>query len=266
MEEQKRKSFVGGSGSGSGNGPNVAAYQRKITPSDKEAAVVDPWGAALRLHAVTPESLSRDIAQEAQEFALRQALFSGSEDCTTHGTGRRRNAGIGGIGAEAPVPAMNNTKRHDLIVVASLIDMIPNLAGLMRTCEVFRAQKLVLADLSVLNNPQFSTISVSAKHWQPVEEVHPLALHPWLRGKAAEGYTLVGLEQTADSTGVGEYVFPSKTVLLLGKEKEGVPADLLGVLDATVEIPQFGVIRSLNVHVSAAIGMYEYIRQQHSTV
>jgi tRNA G18 (ribose-2'-O)-methylase SpoU len=33
------------------------------------------------------------------------------------------------------------------------------------------------------------------------------------------------------------------------------------VLDATVEIPQLGIIRSLNVHVSAAIATYEYTRQ-----
>ena len=33
------------------------------------------------------------------------------------------------------------------------------------------------------------------------------------------------------------------------------------MLDATVEIPQQGVIRSLNAHVSGGIAMYEYTRQ-----
>ena len=37
---------------------------------------------------------------------------------------------------------------------------------------------------------------------------------------------------------------------------------MLGLLDATVEIPQLGVVRSLNVHVSGAIALYEYTRQQ----
>jgi len=36
---------------------------------------------------------------------------------------------------------------------------------------------------------------------------------------------------------------------------------VLALLHATVEIPQLGVVRSLNVHVSAAIGIYEYTRQ-----
>ena len=45
-------------------------------------------------------------------------------------------------------------------------------------------------------------------------------------------------------------------------EKEGIPADLIGLLDVCVEIPQQGVIRSLNVHVSGAILVWEYRRQQ----
>jgi tRNA guanosine-2'-O-methyltransferase len=36
---------------------------------------------------------------------------------------------------------------------------------------------------------------------------------------------------------------------------------VLQLLDATLEIPQLGVIRSLNVHVSGAIALYEYTRQ-----
>lgn len=53
-----------------------------------------------------------------------------------------------------------------------------------------------------------------------------------------------------------------RTVLVLGREKEGLPAEVLQLLDATVEIPQLGLVRSLNVHVSGAIAMYEYTKQQ----
>jgi tRNA G18 (ribose-2'-O)-methylase SpoU len=51
-------------------------------------------------------------------------------------------------------------------------------------------------------------------------------------------------------------------VLVLGREKEGIPVNLIQVLDACMEIPQLGVIRSLNVHVSGAIAVWEYTRQQ----
>jgi len=45
-------------------------------------------------------------------------------------------------------------------------------------------------------------------------------------------------------------------------EKEGIPVEVIQVLDMCVEIPQLGVIRSLNVHVSAAIAVWEYTKQQ----
>lgn len=68
-------------------------------------------------------------------------------------------------------------------------------------------------------------------------------------------------------------------VLLLGTEREGIPAELIDVssqtdssqahcltvlqqLDVCVEIPQFGVLRSLNVHVSGALFLWEFTRQQ----
>lgn len=75
-------------------------------------------------------------------------------------------------------------------------------------------------------------------------------------------YSLVGLEQTAESTQLPAFRFPPKSVLVLGREKEGIPPEIISVLDATVEIPQLGVIRSLNVHVSGAIAMYEYTKQR----
>ena len=49
-------------------------------------------------------------------------------------------------------------------------------------------------------------------------------------------------------------------MLVLGNEKEGIPFDIISHLDVVVEIPQEGIIRSLNVHVSAAIAIWEFTR------
>ena len=54
-------------------------------------------------------------------------------------------------------------------------------------------------------------------------------------------------------------------VLLLGAEGTGVPASLLCEVDACVEIPQRGLLRSLNVHVSAAIAMWELTRGEEES-
>ncbi|KAI5079464.1 hypothetical protein GOP47_0004943 [Adiantum capillus-veneris] len=151
--------------------------------------------------------------------------------------------------------------RQELIVVATLLGRIPNLAGLVRTCEVFKASSLILADASVTQDKQFQLISVTAEMWVPIKEVPEASLQEYLAVKMKEGYTLVGLEQTANSISLEDYKFQKKTVLVLGREKEGIPVNILQTLDACVEIPQLGVIRSLNVHVSGAIALWEYTRQ-----
>ncbi|KAG9154332.1 hypothetical protein Leryth_000767 [Lithospermum erythrorhizon] len=154
--------------------------------------------------------------------------------------------------------------RQEFIFVASLIDRIPNLAGLVRTCEVFRAAGLAIADKSILKDKQFQLISVTADKWVPIVEVPVGSLKVFLEQKKIEGFSILGLEQTANSISLDQYVFPRKTVLVLGREKEGIPVEIIHMLDACVEIPQLGVVRSLNVHVSGAIALWEYTRQQRS--
>ena len=81
-------------------------------------------------------------------------------------------------------------------------------------------------------------------------------LREWRR----KGYEVVALEQTAKSTTLQKFSFAEKTLLLLGKEREGVPAVLLGEVDRCVEIPQAGLVRSLNVHVATACCVWEWAR------
>ncbi|XP_057386699.1 probable methyltransferase TARBP1 isoform X2 [Balaenoptera acutorostrata] len=149
-----------------------------------------------------------------------------------------------------------------LIVVASLIDKPTNLGGLCRTCEVFGASALVVGNLQCIRDKQFQHLSVSAEQWLPLVEVKPPQLTDYLQQKKAEGYTIVGVEQTVKSLDLTQYCFPEKSLLLLGNEREGIPANLIQQVDVCVEIPQQGITRSLNVHVSGALLIWEYTRQQ----
>lgn len=55
------------------------------------------------------------------------------------------------------------------------------------------------------------------------------------------------------------FKFDKKTVLVLGREKTGLPIEYIELMDNCVEIPQYGVIRSLNVHISAVICVWQYV-------
>jgi tRNA G18 (ribose-2'-O)-methylase SpoU len=155
--------------------------------------------------------------------------------------------------------------RQPLIMCASLVDKTPNLAGLARTCEIFNAQKLVVPNIRLAQqDATFATVSATAHKWMPLEEVRPQGddLRQALLRWKSEGYTIVAVEQTASSVSLADYTLPRKMVLVLGREKEGIPVDVLQLVDVCVEIPQFGLVRSLNVHVSGALMLWEYTQQQ----
>jgi len=59
-----------------------------------------------------------------------------------------------------------------LVVVASLVDLIPNLGGLCRSSEIFGVSKLVISSLKILNDQQFKTLSVSSHNWVEIMEVN----------------------------------------------------------------------------------------------
>ncbi len=65
----------------------------------------------------------------------------------------------------------------------------------------------------------------------------------YLEEKKADGYSLLGIEQTSNSANLINFTFPKKCVLVLGKEKEGIPTEYIQILDQCIEIPQLGIIR-----------------------
>jgi tRNA G18 (ribose-2'-O)-methylase SpoU len=91
-------------------------------------------------------------------------------------------------------------------------------------------------------------------------EVHR-TLPPVLKELRAEGYTLVGLEQTTNSVSLHEYLFERKTALVIGNERLGLTEEELRLVDAVVEIPVWGLPFAYNVANATAMALYEYCKQ-----
>ncbi|XP_035784804.1 uncharacterized protein LOC118462855 [Anopheles albimanus] len=153
-----------------------------------------------------------------------------------------------------------------LIVIASLVNRAPNLGGLARTGEIFAVKQLVINSLQDIDNKEFQALSMTAEKWLNIGELKSHKIVEYLEEMKAKGYAIVGAEQTTGSKPIQELSFPKKSILVLGHEKNGLPAEIIRHLDLIGEIPQFGVVRSLNVHVTGAIFMWEYTKQHHVTV
>ena len=91
-------------------------------------------------------------------------------------------------------------------------------------------------------------------------EIHR-TLPPVLKRLGAEGFRLIGLEQTDHSQSLYGFPFPRKTALVIGNERLGIEEEILRMLDATVEIPVYGMPYAHNVATATAMALYEYCRQ-----
>eukprot|EP01001_Neometanema_parovale_P004648 NODE_1670_length_1644_cov_94.491782_g1591_i0.p1 GENE.NODE_1670_length_1644_cov_94.491782_g1591_i0~~NODE_1670_length_1644_cov_94.491782_g1591_i0.p1 ORF type:complete len:280 (-),score=53.27 NODE_1670_length_1644_cov_94.491782_g1591_i0:30-869(-) len=151
-------------------------------------------------------------------------------------------------------------RKKGLILVASLLENVPNIAGLTRSCEIFGCEALTLSNRKVATEDAFKRVSVTAERWLPLVEVAAQDLPTYLREQKLLGYTIVGVEQAQHSVSLSKFTFPKLSVLVLGNEQQGIPATLLDHLDVVVEIDQFGVTRSLNAHVSGALAVWQYTR------
>ena len=75
--------------------------------------------------------------------------------------------------------------------------------------------------------------------------------------RKAEGFAVVAVEQAAGSVSLFDFKVPEKVVYVFGAEVEGVPKEIIDVVDQVVEIPMAGIKESLNVSVTAGIVLFK---------
>ena len=123
------------------------------------------------------------------------------------------------------------TVPRPLIVVCPVLRSRVNLSRIVRAADCFGISRLIAARPFSID----AEIARSAVDMVHIESRG--ALEPVLKKLRADGFHLVGLEQTTDSISLFDYTFPEKTALLLGHERHGIPSGELALLDAVVEKP-----------------------------
>lgn len=159
---------------------------------------------------------------------------------------------------------------RDIVVIAHDIRSTHNVGSLLRTCEglgirhvyltgytpypALMADDTRLPHIARKLSQQIAKTALGAEalvSWSHYDDVAACITH--LR---ADGYTIVGLEQTATSVSLPEFEPSQKIALLLGREVEGIAPEILALCDATVQIPMLGHKESFNVVQAAAMTLY----------
>lgn len=155
----------------------------------------------------------------------------------------------------------------EIVLIAHNIRSTHNVGSIFRTAEGFGVSKIILSGYTPYPSVDHD-IRLPHIHQKLTSQIHKTALGaetlvpfehfetPDLSRLKADGYRIVALEQTADSTYLSDYTAPDKIALLLGEEVLGISDELLAQCDDTIEIPMQGKKESFNVSVATGIALY----------
>ena len=173
--------------------------------------------------------------------------------------------------AAIPEDDLSRIRIHDnlLVVLFDRPSSHGNLGTIIRTCDSFRADGLILTGHCVdLYDPQTIRASVGSLFALPVIRMPShRELLPWLSGlrNALPDFRIVGSDEKADID-LADHDFTLPAAIVLGNETDGMSRSYQELCDVTVKIPIHGSASSLNVACAASILLYETDRQRHRKV
>jgi tRNA (cytidine/uridine-2'-O-)-methyltransferase len=136
----------------------------------------------------------------------------------------------------------------------------PNTGNIARTCAATGTELHLVDPLGFdLSDRQLKRAGLD--YWPHVKLYRHLSWDAFYESANSSNGRLIGFS-TSGSTNYWQFQFQPNDWLLFGSETAGLPKTVLNVCGATVHIPMSGAhVRSLNLSVSAALGLFEARRQ-----
>ena len=150
-------------------------------------------------------------------------------------------------------------KDSPLIMVMERVEKPGNLGAVLRSADAAGADGVILCDpLTDLYNPNLIRASIGAIFTVPVVACTSAEAIAWLKANNIRILTA----QLQDSAPYYDVDMTCGTALVMGTEATGLTDAWRQAADAHILIPMLGRLDSLNVSVSAAILLYEAVRQR----
>ncbi len=155
-------------------------------------------------------------------------------------------------------------RRQEGIIVLEDIHDPHNAAAVMRSCDAFGFQKVCfITEKEKRFNPRRvgKLSSASASKWLDLEYFKSTKL--CIRSLKARGFHIIAtaLDEKATALSKLDLTRP-KIALMFGNEHRGLSKEALKLAHETVYMPMVGFVQSLNLSVTAAILLYETVRQR----
>ena len=154
-----------------------------------------------------------------------------------------------------------DVKENPLIVVLESVEKPGNLGAILRSADASGVDAVIVCDpLTDMYNPNLIRSSIGGIFTVPTAAASSEDTIKWLKDRNIKIYTA----QLQDSEWYYDTDMTKGTAIVMGTEATGLTDEWRKAADAHIKIPMLGRLDSLNVSVSAAILMYEAVRQRNA--
>jgi RNA methyltransferase, TrmH family len=150
-------------------------------------------------------------------------------------------------------------RKNPLLLVLETVEKPGNLGALLRTADAGDLDAVIICDPQTdVYNPNAIRASIGCIFTMPVVTANTEDTISWLRSKKIKifGTALTGKQFYHETD------FKQPSAIIMGSEAFGLSDTWLKEADALIKIPMRGKIDSINVSTSAAIVVFEALRQR----
>lgn len=160
------------------------------------------------------------------------------------------------------VAAFREEPKLPIVLVLDNIRSGLNVGSAFRTADAFLLERLYLCGITaqpphreILKTAIGATDSVAWSHYENTAAA--------LAALQVEGYRIIAVEQAEGSVALQDFPVAAgeKYALVFGNEVKGVSNEVMEMVDACIEVPQFGTKHSLNISVCVGVVLWEFLRQ-----
>jgi len=153
-------------------------------------------------------------------------------------------------------------RQKNLTLVLENIHDPHNVSAILRSADAVGVGKVYL----IYNTNKFPKIgkfsSASAKKWVDLIRFKSVEnCFEELKSMKYRIYTTY-IENTDKSRTLFDLNLTGRTAIVLGNEHTGVSKEAIELSDVSFNVPMYGMVQSLNVSVTAAVCLYEALRQR----
>lgn len=151
-------------------------------------------------------------------------------------------------------------KKTPLILVIEAVEKPGNLGAMLRTCDAAGADAVIICDAKTdIYNPNVIRSSIGTVFTNPIAVAEKSEAIAFLKQQ--------NINTFAAELGASKFHYQANyktaTAIVVGTEATGLSNEWINAATEKIKIPMLGKIDSLNVSVSAAILLFEAVRQRN---